>query len=113
MRLLNIFAALSGALALAMLAVAHHALAADPDVSFVYLAAGAQLAAAAAGLALANRTGRLNLICGALIVGGAALFAGVIYLGAFRFHAVHALAPIGGGAMILGWVGLAFAKPGT
>lgn len=113
MRLLNIGAALSGAVSLLMLAYAHHGLAGDPDAAFVFLAAGAQLAAAAAGLAISNRIGRLNAIAGALIVGGAALFAAVIYLGAFHIHTLHMLAPIGGLAMTAGWVTLAFAKPGA
>ena len=111
MRALNIAAALSGALSLAMLAVAHHALSGDPDIAFVYLAAAAQLSAACAGLAIANRAGRLNAIAGALIVGGAFLFAAAIHLGAFKVHALHALAPIGGAAMIAGWITLAFARP--
>jgi uncharacterized membrane protein YgdD (TMEM256/DUF423 family) len=110
MRIINIVSALSGACALLMLGVSHHMLAADPDVAFVYMAAAAQLSAAIAGLAIANRTGKLNLIAGALLLGGATLFAGTIYLGAFHVHALHALAPVGGAAVILGWITLAFAK---
>ncbi len=112
MRVLNIASALSGALALVMLAFAHHALADDPDGGIVLVGAIAQLAAAGAGLAIANRSGRLNLIAGALIVGGAALFAQAIYLGAFHLYTLHILAPVGGAAMIAGWIMLAFTKPG-
>ena len=111
MGLLNVAAALSGALSLAMLAYAHHAMAGEPGISSIYLAAGVQLAAAASGLAIANRTGRLNLIAGSLIVGGATVFAAVIYLGAFDTHPLHMLAPLGGSAMIVGWITLAFTKP--
>ena len=111
MRILNAAAALSGGLGLAMLAVAYHVLSGDPDVSFVYMAAGAQLAAACAGLAVAQRTGLLNAIAGWLIVGGALVFGASIYLGALHVHGLHMLAPVGGAAMIAGWLALAFAKP--
>ena len=56
MRWLNIFAALSGAAALAALASLRH-LHADADFNAVLMAAVAQLSAAAAGLAIANRSG--------------------------------------------------------
>jgi uncharacterized membrane protein YgdD (TMEM256/DUF423 family) len=110
MRFLHIASALSGALALVMLAMAVHAWAGDPHVGFVYFAAGSQLAAACAGLAIANRSGRINLIAGWLIVAGAFEFAGFIYLNAFGFD-IHGPAAIGGFAMIAGWIVLAFAKP--
>jgi uncharacterized membrane protein YgdD (TMEM256/DUF423 family) len=112
MRLLNVFAAASGAAALVMLATTHH-LRGDADYSFVLLAGLVQLSAAAAGLAIANRAGRLNAIGGGLIVAGAALFAGEITLSAYHFHALGLLAPIGGGMSIAGWIVLAFAKPGA
>jgi uncharacterized membrane protein YgdD (TMEM256/DUF423 family) len=112
MRLLNICAALSGALALAALAARH----VKPDVDMTTLMLGAfcQLAAAAACLAIANRTGRLNAIAGAIILAGALLFAGEIYFGAYTGnHSLIMLAPVGGTLMILGWFTLAFAKPGA
>jgi len=113
MRLLNIFAALSGALALIMLVLVAHVLALEPaDADRLRLGASMQLFAAAAGLAIANRAGRLNLVAGAMILGGAALFAGALYALALM-HAGAVLAPIGGVTLIAGWIILAFAKPGT
>ena len=71
MRLLNIAAALSGALALIMLVLVAHALQlAPPDADRMQLGAFIQLTAAAAGLAIANRDGRLNLIAGAMLPAG-------------------------------------------
>lgn len=114
MRLLNIFAALSGVLALAMLVLAAHALQPAPeDLDRIRLAAFLQLAAAAAALALANRSGALNLIAGTMILAGAAIFAGTLYtLAVTHSSALIMLAPVGGITLILGWVVLAFAKPG-
>jgi uncharacterized membrane protein YgdD (TMEM256/DUF423 family) len=115
MRLLNIFAALSGVLALVMLVLAAHALQPAPeDLERIKLAAYLQLAAAAAGLAIANRSGRLNLIAGLLILAGAATFAGTLYtLAITHSRALILLAPVGGLTLILGWVTLAFTKPGA
>ncbi len=115
MRLLNIFAALSGVLALVMLVLAAHALQPAPeDLDRIQLAAYLQLGAAAAGLAIANRSGRLNLIAGVLILAGAAIFAGTLYtLAITHSRALVMLAPVGGITLILGWVTLAFAKPGA
>jgi uncharacterized membrane protein YgdD (TMEM256/DUF423 family) len=114
MRLMNICAALSGLIALGMLVAAAHPLrdALEAiDLDRVKLAAFVQLGAACAGLAIANRTGRLNAIAGAMILGGAALFAGVLYaISLTGSHSVAMLAPIGGGTLILGWAVLAFAK---
>jgi uncharacterized membrane protein YgdD (TMEM256/DUF423 family) len=113
MRIMNICAALSGAAALIMLAVTHH-MRGDADYAFVLMAAVAQLGAAAAGLAIANRTGLVNAVAGALMLGGADLFAAEICLSTFNdSHPFHMLAPIGGAAMILGWIVLAFARPGA
>lgn len=115
MRLLNVFAALSGLTALAMLVLAAHALQPAPeDLERIELAAFIQLGAAAAGLAIANRTGRLNLIAGVLILTGAAVFAGTLYtLAVTHSRAIVMLAPVGGIALLLGWLTLAFAKPGA
>lgn len=111
MRWLNIFAALSGAAALIALASERH-LNADADLNTLMMAGIAQLSAAAAGLAIANRASRLNAIAGGLILTGAAIFAGQIYFGAFTGnHAFIMVTPIGGALMILGWVALAFARP--
>jgi uncharacterized membrane protein YgdD (TMEM256/DUF423 family) len=115
MRLLNVFAALSGVTALVMLVLAAHALQPAPeDLERIQLGAFLQLGAAAAGLAIANRSGRLNLIAGAMILAGAALFAGTLYtLAITHSRAIVMLAPIGGITLILGWFALAFAKPGA
>jgi uncharacterized membrane protein YgdD (TMEM256/DUF423 family) len=111
MRVLNICAALSGALALVALAGRHAR--PDIDVATLMLAALAQLSAAAAGLAVANRSGRPNAAAGAVILAGAFLFSGEIYFGAYTGnHSLILLAPVGGTLMILGWIALAFARPG-
>lgn len=111
MRWLNVLAALSGAVALAALAGGRH-LHTDADASVLTTAGFVQLAAAAAALAIANRTGRLNGIAGGAILAGAAIFAGEIYFGAFTGdHAFIMLAPVGGSLVIAGWLLLAFAKP--
>ncbi|MFZ2028912.1 MAG: DUF423 domain-containing protein [Vitreimonas sp.] len=110
MRVLNICAALCGALALIALAARHAR--PDADINVLMLAAIAQLSAAAAGLSIANRTGRLNAIAGAIILGGAFIFSGEIYFGAYTGnHSLIMFAPVGGTLMILGWIILAFAKP--
>ncbi len=113
MRLLNVFAALSGVLALVMLVLAAHALRPAPeDLERIHSGAYLQLGAAAAGLAIANRSGRLNMIAGAMILLGAAVFAGTLYtLAITHSRALIMLAPIGGITLILGWVVLAFTKP--
>lgn len=115
MRLLNVFAALSGVVALVMLVLAAHALQPAPeDLDRIQLAAFIQLGAAAAGLALANRVGALNLIAGAMILAGAAVFAGTLYaLAITHSRALIMLAPVGGITLILGWAVLVFAKPGA
>lgn len=101
MRLINIAAALSGLVALGFLVAAAHPLrdaleAADLDR--ITLAAFVQVSAACAGLAIANRTGRLNAVAGILILAGAALFAGVLYAISLTHNRAFAmLAPIGGG----------------
>lgn len=114
MRLLNVFAALSGLAALIMLVLAAHALHPAPDdLERIQLAAFLQLGAATAGVAIANRSGRLNLIAGVMILAGAALFAGTLYTIAITHsRAIVMLAPVGGITLILGWAVLAFAKPG-
>lgn len=115
MRSVNIAAALSGLLALGMLVAAAHPLrdALQPvDLERVKLAAFVQMGAACAGLALANRSGLLNATAAAMILGGAAFFAGVLYaISLTGSHAFAMLAPIGGATLILGWLVLVFAKP--
>jgi uncharacterized membrane protein YgdD (TMEM256/DUF423 family) len=113
MRGLNIAAALSGAIALIMLVIASHALHPAPeDLERIHLGAFIQLIAAAAALAITSRNGVLNLIAGAMILGGAALFAAALYILAITHSsALIMLAPIGGITLIAGWVVLALTKP--
>jgi len=115
MRWLNVFAALSGFIALGMLVYAAHGLARDVAAATtdrIQIAAFIQLGAAAAGLAISNRAGRVNLIAGVLILGGAAVFSGTLY--AVSLLSTKAtLAPMGGVTMLLGWLTLAFAKPAS
>ncbi len=113
MRLLNIAAALSGALALIMLVLVAHALQlAPPDAERMQLGAFVQLTAAAAGLAISGREGRLNLMAGAMILVGAAIFSGTLYaLSLTNNRSFVMFAPIGGITLILGWIVLAFTNP--
>lgn len=117
MRWINIAAALSGLVALAMLVAAAHPLrdALDADaLERIKLAALVQLGAACAGLAIANRRSRLNAIAGAMILGGAGLFACTLYAISLTGSQSFAIAaPFGGITLIVGWVVLAFAKPGA
>lgn len=111
MRLVNIFSALTGALAFIMLAILRHGHA-ETDYTAILTGGVAQLSAAAVGLAVAGRAGRVNLIGAALMLIGAKIFAGVIYANALApGHPFGALAPIGGSLLILSWIVLAFASP--
>jgi uncharacterized membrane protein YgdD (TMEM256/DUF423 family) len=114
MRLLNAFAALSGLIALVMLVLAAHALRESltpENLERIHLGAFIQMGAAAAGLAIANRTGRLNLIAGVMILAGAGIFAATLYaLALMGPHSFVFLAPIGGITLMLGWALLIFAK---
>jgi uncharacterized membrane protein YgdD (TMEM256/DUF423 family) len=115
MRVLNICAALSGLIALVMLALAAHALDEHPEsVADVNLGGYIQLGAAATGLAIANRRGVLNMIGGGLVVAGAAIFAGALYAVALLQNSTFAMAaPAGGLSLMAGFLVLAFAKPGS
>jgi uncharacterized membrane protein YgdD (TMEM256/DUF423 family) len=114
MRLLNVFAALSGVAALVMLVLAAHALQPAPeDLERIKLGAFIQLGAAASGLALANRSGVLYLVAGIMILAGASFFAGTLYtLAITHSRALIMLAPVGGITLISGWIALVFTKPG-
>jgi uncharacterized membrane protein YgdD (TMEM256/DUF423 family) len=115
MRLINIAAALSGLVALGLLAAAAHPLRdalQTADLDRIELGAFVQIGAACAGLAISNRRGRLNAVAGGLILCGAALFSGALYaISLTGAHAFAMIAPIGGITLILGWALLAFAKP--
>jgi len=116
MRLLNICAALSGLVALTALIDAAHGFRAGHDqvltlaIHRMQIAGFIHLGAAAAGLAIANRTGRVNQIGGALILAGAAIFSFTLY-GVSLLGTPAALAPVGGIALLIGWALLVFAKP--
>lgn len=113
MRWINAAAALTGLVAIVMLVIAAHALHPAPeDLDRIRTAAYLQLFNAAAGLSLANRSGRLALIASALMLAGAALFAGALYtLAIAHVRTILMLAPVGGVAMIAGWAIAAFSKP--
>jgi uncharacterized membrane protein YgdD (TMEM256/DUF423 family) len=115
MRVMNIVAAISGAVALVMLVAAAHPLRDALEavaLDRIKLGAFVQLGAACAGLAISNRSGRANAVAGALILAGAALFSGVLYaISLLDTQAFAVLAPVGGSALIAGWIVLAFARP--
>ncbi|MBX9747148.1 MAG: DUF423 domain-containing protein [Hyphomonadaceae bacterium] len=115
MRWVNIVAALSGIAALCMLVLAAHALRETMSAEAldrIKLGAFVQLVSATAGLAIANREGRLNGVAGAMILGGAAIFSLSLYaLSLTGERSIAMLAPIGGITLILGWVALIFVKP--
>lgn len=114
MRILNILAALSGLSALLLLVVSSHHMqgAAPEEIDNVRLAAFVQLGSAAACIAIAGRAGLLNLIAGALILVGAALFNVAVDTHAIgHTTSFLALAPVSGVAMMVGWLTLAFASP--
>jgi uncharacterized membrane protein YgdD (TMEM256/DUF423 family) len=111
-RLIAMLAALHGALAVAIGAFAAHAIA-DPeakrllDLGARYEAIHALAALAAAFLA---QRIRLGVIAGWLFVAGAGVFAWTVYGLAFDAPRwLGAVTPIGGVALILGWIVLAFA----
>lgn len=114
MRLLSIFAALNGISALLLLVVSSHHMqgAAAEEIENVRLAAFVQLGSAAAGVAIAGRSGLINLIAGALILLGAALFSIAVDTHAIgHTTSFLPLAPLSGVAMMVGWLTLAFASP--
>jgi uncharacterized membrane protein YgdD (TMEM256/DUF423 family) len=116
LRWINIAAALSGLVALAMLVAAAHPLRDVLEATAlerIKLAAFVQLGAACAGLAIANRSSRLNAIAGAMILAGAGVFACTLYAVSLTGSQSLALAaPFGGATLIAGWVVLVFSKPG-
>ena len=114
MRILNVVAALSGISALLLLVVSSHHMqgAAPEEIENVRLAAFVQLGSAAVGVAIAGRSGLINLIAGALILLGAALFTVAVDTHAIGHSTSFLpLAPVSGVAMMVGWLTLAFASP--
>lgn len=114
MRAWLIVAGLSGAIGAAMGAVAAHLVAAD-DARAALLSTAQQYQlwhAAALGLvALAGwREPRLSLtLAGWAFLAGTLLFCGGLYLQVFAAVGIGPLVPLGGSALIAGWLLLAFA----
>jgi uncharacterized membrane protein YgdD (TMEM256/DUF423 family) len=104
LRLVTVLAALSGALAVAAGAFGAHAATGAPG-EWLKIGAHYQLIHAVAALVAIRMGGRTSPW---LFVGGAAVFAGTLYLmalGAPRW--LGAVTPLGGAAMIAGWICLA------
>lgn len=107
MRLVAIFAALSGALAVAAGAFAAHG-ASGQAAEWLKTGAHYQLIHAVAALAAAQRAARGPAWC--FVVGGA-VFAGTLYLMALgQPRWLGAVTPIGGAALIAGWLWLGWTE---
>jgi uncharacterized membrane protein YgdD (TMEM256/DUF423 family) len=115
-RTLVALGALAGALGVAAGAFGAHALAdAVPPERLATFRTGATyhlahaLAAVLAGLAAAHGLGRPARAAGWLFLAGVVLFAGSLYaLVLFDLPVLGAVAPLGGVALIAGWLALAF-----
>lgn len=109
-RNLIVFAALNGAVAVALGAFAAHG--AGPAIkSLLTTGAGYQLAHAVLAVAIAVWTGRPRLatLAGWLAASGGLIFAVALsMIGLLRLPAMGVVAPIGGILMIAGWLLLAF-----
>ena len=106
MRLVTVLAALSGALAVTAGAFGAHGV---EGQAAEWLRTGGQyqLIHAVAALAAARMGARMPAW---LFVGGAAVFAGTLYLMALGLpHWLGAITPMGGAALIVGWICLAAA----
>jgi uncharacterized membrane protein YgdD (TMEM256/DUF423 family) len=112
MRIVHILSALTGAAAFILLAASHHG---GNDNANAILAALAQVSAATAGLAMArHRLSRLSAAAAYTLLAGANLFAASLYAGIYFAETPFGLlAPLGGGALIIGWLLLAFAQPAS
>lgn len=112
MRLWLILAGFSGAVAVAMGAVAAHALSGDAIAAgLVDKASRYQVIHALALLAVALLAERRPvwpaMVAGTLFVVGSVLFCGSLYALAFHLVSATPLAPVGGTSFILGWLSLA------
>lgn len=112
-RWLVVFAALQGAMAIALAAVGRHA----GGTELVTTASTIQLAHAVAGLvAPLAVAARLGSASGWVLLLGTFLFSVDLYLRGFGIAALGPVAPIGGTAMIAGWLtlaGAAFLRPAS
>ena len=105
MRLVTILAALSGALAVAAGAFGAHGASGDA-VEWLKTGGHYQLVHAVAALVAARMDAKGPAW---LFVGGAAVFAGTLYLMALGLPRwLGAVTPLGGAALILGWLWLAW-----
>ena len=106
-------AALSGAIAVAAGAFGAHG-AAGQAADWLKTGAHYQLIHCVAALAVRDCPGGKR--AAGLFLGGGALFAATLYAMALGLpHWLGAITPIGGGALIMGWISLAFAarrRPG-
>lgn len=103
-RLVTVLAALSGALAVAAGAFGAHG-AEGQAVEWLKTGGQYQLIHAVAALLAARMGARISSW---LFVGGAGVFAGTLYLMALGLpHWLGAITPIGGAALIAGWICLA------
>jgi uncharacterized membrane protein YgdD (TMEM256/DUF423 family) len=108
-KLVAILAALSGAMAVAAGAFGAHGVTGQA-AEWLRVGGQYQLIHAVAALVAVRMGARCPAWC---FVGGAAVFAGTLYLmalGAPRWFG--AITPIGGTALIIGWLWLAFANAG-
>lgn len=111
-RLLTLFAGLLGAAGVALAAIAAHRVQ-DPSLATAAHLLVMQAAAALGVVAIAARCTRplAWTIAGALLLAGAALFAGDITLRAFTGNRLFPMAaPTGGSTMIAGWLMVAVAS---
>lgn len=108
------FGALSAAISVVLGAAGAHALANLPELSQSWFRTALQyqqfhaLGLLAIGLVARGNDSKWVVASGWLMVLGALLFSGNLYLRSLAdFHALHAVTPFGGGAFILGWLALA------
>lgn len=110
-RHLAAFAALNGAMAVAVGAFAAHG--AGPQIKTLLTTGAAyQLAHAVLGLVCATLADRVRLtgLAGWLaVIGGLVFCAALAFIGLLSLPAFGAIAPVGGTLMIAGWLVLAFA----
>ena len=111
-RLMTLFAGLLGAAGVALAAIAAHRVQ-DPSLATAAHLLVMQAAAVLGVVAVATRCTRplAWTIAGALLLAGAALFAGDITLRAFTGNRLFPMAaPTGGSTMIAGWLMVALAS---
>jgi uncharacterized membrane protein YgdD (TMEM256/DUF423 family) len=112
MRLIRIPAALSGAVATAILVAAAHPLrdlVGEDQIGPIILGATLQLGCAIMAMVAGNWGGRLAPIASTMMTFGSAAFSAVVFVNVvFAFSGVDPLAPLGGLAAVIGWAMLAF-----